>query len=97
MSSIVPVTNTPANRSLVQSLLDDWNRTVAQASVDHDEGRHVGLNGDDVACGACIASGDYPERHALTRSELLERNIAEVIARMKLHADLSAFEHSMIA
>ena len=99
MSSIVPITNTPANKRLVQSLLDDWNRAVAQASADHDEGRHVGLDGDDIAvsCGACMAGGDYPERHPLTRAELLERNIAEAVARMRLHADISAFENSMIA
>lgn len=91
------VNATTARRRLAASLLRDWRSAMAIASVDHAEGRHVGFDGDAVACGACLFGGDYPEGHELTREQLLERNIADMSKMMQMRADLSSMERMAAA
>lgn len=81
-----------ARRKLADSLVRDWEQLQTVASPDHDEGRHVGEDDMEVACGACMYSGDRLRRPDRSRGEYLERNIAEKVALMRLRADFSSFE-----
>jgi hypothetical protein len=81
-----------ARRNLAASLMRDWQRRQVASSQDHADGMHVGMDGDDIGCGACLYSGDYPKDHPLTRDELLERNIALAVEIMRCRADISRME-----
>lgn len=100
--SITVIADQPAVKrsvrgQLTSALLRDYRRMSAEAPADHQAGRHVGVDPDTVACGACLCSGDMPESSAatLSRAEYLERNIAETVRLMRLRADLVAFEHAI--
>lgn len=79
-----------ARRRLADSLIRDFERLIAVASAEHDEGRHVGEDYMEVACGAC-GPGDMPSYPDQTREWYLERNIAEKIALIRLRADITSF------
>ena len=95
MSTTVPnnavTVETPSRAQLVAAHAD-WRRIHSIALPDHAEGRHVGFDADDVACGACMSSGDMPDRPSMTRSQYLERNITEAILLMRMRAAIASFE-----
>ena len=75
-------------------MLADYRRLLLQAGPDHREGRHVGYDADDVACGACMTIGDMPEKPTMLREEYLERNIEEAVLLMRMRASIAHLSKS---
>jgi hypothetical protein len=80
-----------SDRAYAAHLLETRRELIDAAWQEHQDGWHVGTNLD--YCSDC-PRGDIPRVVGIgahpSRAEYLERNIAEAVDRMRLHADLAA-------
>lgn len=99
MTTTVPnrVSLANADKAWAVALLAERREQIAQAAIDHRDGWHVGLNCDDIHCADCLGRhADMPADPTMTRADYLTRNIAHVVARMHLAADMVAFERQSV-
>lgn len=82
--------------ALNKKLKSDFIKSMARALIDHKDGKHVGTNSDETNCGACMYGGDMDGLGNQDRGELLERNVADQVALMRLRATMNKLEFSTI-
>ncbi|TFC94566.1 hypothetical protein E3T28_14790 [Cryobacterium sinapicolor] len=78
--------------ALKNRLHSDFITQVERALVAHKDGRHVGTNSDDTACGACMDGGDMDGLDYQDRTAFLERNIKDEVELMRLRASMNKVE-----